>query len=98
MKPAHVVIIAILTAAISFFAGMKYSESQQSQLSSTMTGQFQGRIGNGQTQGRNEGASGKTRQGFRPVLGEIIKQDDKSITVKLPDNSSKIVILSEITS
>jgi len=37
------------------------------------------------------------RQGFRPVSGEVLNVDDKSMTVKLPDGSSKIVILSDTT-
>lgn len=34
---------------------------------------------------------------FRPVNGEIIEVNDKDITVKLSDNSSKIVHLSDST-
>ena len=37
------------------------------------------------------------RQGFRPVSGEVLNVDDKSMTVKLPDGSSKIVIMSQTT-
>ena len=33
----------------------------------------------------------------RPVNGEIVSLDDKSITVKMPDGQSKIVILSATT-
>lgn len=37
------------------------------------------------------------RPGFIPVAGEIITSDDKSITVKLNDGSSKIVFFSDKT-
>lgn len=37
------------------------------------------------------------RVNFRPVAGEILNADDKSITVKLTDGSSKIVLLSDKT-
>lgn len=35
---------------------------------------------------------------FAPVRGEIISSDDKSVTVKMPDGSSKIVLLGGNTS
>ena len=55
-----------------------------------MVRQFFGQIGGRQGAGAN-------RLGFRPVNGEIIAADEKSITVKLQDGSSKIVIVSETT-
>lgn len=45
--------------------------------------------------GRVGGVS--NRSGFRPVNGEIISSDSSSITVKLQDGSSRIVILSSKT-
>jgi len=83
-----IVIVAIVASGAAFFGGMKYQESKRPQ------------FGNGQGP-RNQfqqGAGARQGQGFRPVSGEIISQDDKSITVKLQDGSSKIVILSETTS
>lgn len=44
----------------------------------------QGRFGNGNGQGR-------------PVVGEIIAKDEKSITVKMQDGSTKIVLIAGST-
>lgn len=92
MKKNSIVFIIIgfvIIAGISFFAGIKYQQSTQPSFSRQF-GQGQGtRMGLGQSQGN--------RTGFRPVNGEIINSDDKSITVKLQDGSSKIIILSDKT-
>lgn len=48
----------------------------------------------GQT-GQNRMMGGRT--GFTPVSGEILSIDDTSITVKMPDGGSKIVMISEKT-
>lgn len=82
-----IVVAAVIFGAGGFFAGMKY---QQSKMPSGWFGNFQG---NGSRQFQQRGG-----QGFRPVSGEIIGEDDKSITVKLQDGSSKIVLVSEKTS
>lgn len=84
MKKNYIVLVIVALAAggIGFFGGMKYQESRRIS--------FAGRFGNGM------GMQGN-RMGFRPVNGEIIASDDKTITVKLSDGSSKIVILSEST-
>lgn len=86
MKPVYVVIVAVVVAAGAFFGGMKY---QQSKAVSNLQG-FAGRNGNGQTRNGGNG-------GFRPVVGSVVSVDDKSITVKMQDNSTKIVVISDST-
>ncbi len=75
------VVVVILIGAGSFYGGMKYQ-----QLKNPRTGNFQG--------ARN-GQQGQRGQGTRPINGEILSQDDKSITVKLQDGSSKIVLVGD---
>lgn len=83
------IIVALMVGGAAFFGGMQY---QKTQASGPMQGQFRGQNGGG-PQGGIQGGSGN-RQGMTPVSGEIISQDDTSITVKMQDGSSKIVILS----
>ena len=84
---AVMAIVVILVAVGAFFGGMKYQQGKQQS-----PRQFNGAQG----QRTGSGATGN-RTGFRPVSGEIISADDKSITVKLQDGSSKIVLLSDKT-
>jgi len=87
MSIVVMVVIALIVGAGGFFAGMKYQESRRplgrlGNFQGTRNGQFQQRFG----------------QGFRPVNGEILSTDSSSITVKLQDGSSKIVLVSDTTS
>ena len=82
------IILIIVIGIGCFYAGMKY---QQNQRRSQFLGQFNGQPG------RNSQFQSRLGQGARAVRGEIIASDDKSITVKLPDGSSKIVLLSDST-
>jgi len=91
-----IIIVTFVFGTGGFFAGMKYQESKQPTFSRQFAGQqrqFTGqegeRIGQGQSQ--------RNGQGFRPVNGEIIAADDKTITVKLQDGGSKIVLVSDTT-
>lgn len=77
------ILILIVVGGGAFLAGMKYQQGKRAN--------FPGQNGARQL------LSGNRQQGFRPVSGEIIGSDDKSITVKLQDGSSKIVILSDKT-
>ena len=89
MKNTNVllVIIGVIAAGVGFFGGMKYQQTKQ-----TPSQQSAGRFG-----GRGPGGQGSNGRGFRPVAGSIIAADDKSITVKLQDGSSKIVLVSDST-
>ncbi|OGM26538.1 hypothetical protein A3D00_03485 [Candidatus Woesebacteria bacterium RIFCSPHIGHO2_02_FULL_38_9] len=78
------IIVAVVVGAGGFFAGTKYQQSK------TPANRFENLQG-----GRNGTQQG--RGGFRPVNGEILSLDDKSITVKLTDGSSKIVFFTDNT-
>ena len=87
----YIIIALIIGLGGGFFGGMKYQESKQPSFSRQFgIGQQGTRMGSGQM------PSG-TRTGMKQTVGEIISQDDKSITVKLQDGSSKIVVLSDQT-
>ncbi len=77
------IVIAIVIGVGAFFGGMQYQKNKQPAGFSGRNGQ--GGFGRGNTQGQ------------RPVSGDIISQDNDSVTVKLQDGSSKIVILSDKT-
>ena len=92
-----VVVVALVFGGGGFYGGMTYQKSQTPAFA-----QNGGEFGAGRGPGQGmpgagmRGAAGADGQS-RPVTGEIIEQDDNSITVKLPDGSSKIVMLSSKT-
>ncbi len=90
MKNSNVVmgIIAIVFAAGGFFAGLKY---QQGKTPTFTRGQF------GMTAGQNTGRQNGTRAGGGMISGTILSVDATSMTVKLADNSSKIILLGQTT-
>ena len=99
-KILPIIIIVILVAAGSFFAGMKYGQSKSS--ANLSRGNFQNMSPEEQQQRIQQmGTAGVgfrgNREGSGFATGEIIAKDDKSITVKLPDGGSKIVFYSETT-
>lgn len=89
-------VLVVIAAGAGFFGGMKYQQSQRRTFNGqTENSQFAFRQGNGFGQGRV--GNGTNRGGFRPVAGQIVNSDEKSITVKLQDGSSRIVIISDKT-
>jgi len=81
-----VLLIAVGVGALAFFGGIQYDKSQQST-----------------SQRGLMSAAGRTGTGARrigngtPTTGEILNMDTSSLTVKLADGSSRIVLLSDKT-
>jgi hypothetical protein len=89
--------IAVVIGVGGFIAGMKYQQTKQPTFGRNGTNNFM--MGGGQN---GQGANGQTRTGGArmgggQVMGEILSQDATSITVKLTDGSSKIVLFNDKT-
>lgn len=92
--------LAIVTGGVGFWGGTMYSKSRVGL-------NFQNRIGGRQMmQDQNMGksftgnkapANGQGSMGRGATTGEVTAKDDKSITIKMNDGSSRIVILSDKT-
>lgn len=95
MKNNQIFLVFALLVVVgggAFYGGMKY---QQGKISTASGGTF----ANG-TRGVGRGGAGMVGNragGFRPVNGDIISADSTSITVKLPDGSSRIVLITDKT-
>lgn len=84
------IIIIVIVAAGAFYGGMQYQKSRLEQFG---TGQFaQGARGFGQT-----GMMQRRFGGNGAVVGDILSVSGSTMTVKLADGSSKIVLLSSAT-
>jgi len=93
------VITAIVVGALAFYGGMQYQKSQRGNFrGADGPGNFMMQGGPGGNGQRGGGQGGRMmQQGFRPTIGEIIASDENSITVKMEDGSSKIILISDTT-
>lgn len=93
--PKKIFIIVLITifcaGGIGFFAGVTYNQNKTLKERQIRIQQFDGN--SGQTGQRGARSFG----GGNFMTGEIITRDDKSLTLKLRDGSSKIIFLSEST-
>ncbi len=93
--------IIIVIGVAAFFGGVKYAKSSKpaenfGNLTAEQRQQF--RAGIGGSGNRAGGGLGRTgTPGGQATSGEVINKDDKSITVRLADNSTKIVYYSAST-
>ena len=80
-------LLVIIFSAAGFFGGIKYQQSKNP----TFGNRFN------QIDRANNPPNGRGVRGGGMTNGEIITADDKSITVKMIDGSSKVVLLSTNT-
>ncbi len=83
------IVAAVIVGGAAFFGGMQYQKSQRS-------GQFtfNGQGGTRRRFGQNQNGTPNQLQGIR---GNILSNNNGSLTVGLPNGSSRIVILSGST-
>ena len=94
MKNNTVIIIAIISLALGFGGGYFFKNYQVGKMRPNFGSQLPDRQRNGQGLQNGQGP----QSGFGGmVMGEIISQDENSITVKIQDGSTKIVILGDST-
>ena len=90
-KLLPIAIIVILIAVGAFFGGMKYSQNKTPK---GLNGEdFQQRM----QQGANVGGLNGGSRGNGFTSGEIISKDDTTITIKLSNGSSIIILYSDTT-
>ena len=100
MKNNTVIIIAIISLALGFGGGYLFKNYQVGKMRPNFGSQLPDRQRNGlelQNVQRPQNGQGSQAGFGGMVIGEIISQDENSITVKIQDGSTKIVILGDST-
>lgn len=85
------VLLIVIFTGVGFFSGTKYQQNKTALQRRQFTDRMPSATG-------NNAQGNKMRLGGGQIIGEISTQDEKTITVKLADGSSKIILLSEKTS
>lgn len=90
------VAIALIMGGVGFYGGMAYEKNSLAKSASGRTGlnggNYAGRNGGSASTGTATGMRGVNGGGF--IAGQITAKDDKSITVKDRNGSSKIILYS----
>lgn len=88
--------IVVVVAIVAFYGGFLYGKNK----GASFPKEFANGAMSGQGRNFSDQASGtgqRTARGNAMTAGEIISRDDQSLTIKLTDGSSKIVLVSDKT-
>jgi hypothetical protein len=96
MKINTVILIAVLSLAVGFGGGYFFKNYQVGKMRPNFGNLIQNQPGNQILDRQRNGQGPQTGFGGM-VVGEVISQDEKSITVKVQDGGTKIVILGDST-
>lgn len=90
-----ILVVGVLMGAVGFVGGKTYQEAQTPKM-----GQFmQQRNGEGQRGGNNQEMGQRVQMRSGGITaGEVVSLEDQTLTLKMADGSSKIVVLSDSTS
>ncbi|EKD80424.1 MAG: hypothetical protein ACD_40C00103G0007 [uncultured bacterium] len=88
-----VALTAVLMGGVGFWGGSKYTQNQRI----SRLAEMGGRTGGSPQNIRDVNSPSIGNRGNGIFVGEITAKDDKSVTVKSMDGSSKIVILADST-
>ena len=95
-----IVAIVVVVGGGAFYGGMQYGTSKAKATQVAARGNFGGGVNGGQRgqgAGQNAGVQRMGGAGGGFINGSILSKDDKSITVKSQDGSSKIIFFSDST-
>ena len=107
-----VIAVAVVACGLSFYGGTRYGGGKSSARLGTAAGGFQQfqnlspeerqqrleQMGGARSGGLRGGTVFGASGGLRPLSGEVVSASDSSLTVKLSDSSSKVVLLAASTS
>ncbi|EKD43752.1 MAG: hypothetical protein ACD_72C00134G0002 [uncultured bacterium] len=93
----QIIVGVLVIGLVAFYAGMKYGQSKSVVTVGNTFGQGQQRGGGQFGGGTGIRMGGGNRSGAGFANGEVASVDEKSLTVKMRDGSSKIIILSTTT-
>ena len=100
MNKGILVLFFVIVGALGFFGGLKYGQTPKAlaKLSSSKLMQvFAANRGNRENDNSGRFAARAAGSNGNFVNGQILSQDDKSLTIKMADKSTKIVIFSDST-
>jgi hypothetical protein len=81
------IVVSIIVVAGSFFGGIQYQKTKYPKFSGGLSGMGE----------RNQMGQRNGNVGMSQVRGTLLNKDENSITVKLQDSSSKIVLFTDST-